>query len=135
MRTVRPALVIVAGWAAIVALMALCGCGSKAADGSSSTLRSAVPTATTAEQGRALQAAQKAIGDCLATHHSLKSIEACAVPPAEQAAFKACALAAANKVHITTRAGREQLYRVELPNCVVQAQAAATATPTAKKTP
>jgi hypothetical protein len=118
-------------------VLALCGCGPKdgGSDSSSSTLRSAVPTATTAEQGAALQAAQKAIGDCLATHHSLKSIEACAVPPAEQAAFKACALAAANKVHITTRAGREQLYRVELPNCVVQAQASAHATPTVKKTP
>ncbi len=114
-------------------LLALCGCGPKAGDNGASS--NVLPTATTAEQGAALQAAQKAIGDCLATNHCLKAFEACAVPLCQREAFKACALKAAGEVKVTTRAGRQRYYQVLLPNWVVQAQASTHPTPSVKKTP
>ncbi len=109
----------------MAAILLIAGCKSKSSD--SQAKAKAAAAANSPQNQAALQAAQVKVAGCLAKGNLLTktgrtAIMTCVAPPAQQQALKKCALDAAGKEHMTTKAGRKQWEQVDLPNCVVQAQ-------------
>jgi hypothetical protein len=113
---------------AALVLLSLTACHGKS---DQSDVKSKVATAASNPQNQAAeQAAQAKVASCLPKGNILtktgrQAIETCVAPADQQQALKACVLSAAAHEHLATKAGRQRFEQVDLPNCVVKVQKAA----------